>query len=487
MEERPTSLLIGILEKNEKCQVDIGILEKYYQLFENRKYLGNDFEKIYNDMKNTYSIDLQSLKYGYDKNAQIIYQSLILAVINETDIKKKIKLIPLIIYLDSNRILYDYLHDINYFIDFVFDIKDFFVNTIEKSEVKISNIEKLPSYHQEREWFENYQKGIKSLDFKQIYSFVDGVNSGLGDKFDIYMDFLVFIVYRYFFDDLVKIANSKKDIFEVLYLINILNIEETLNLACSSNNYHLKFESIRKSVYFKSNNSFCLNLLKNERDLITKIIIEFSSNRRIWQNFLEFYLEFPSRSVQLFEPMSKAILHVNNDSIDDLVNILKINEYFNEDSKEALNSLVLNIKDENIKKEILEKLFYRWNNYIDNYRENIGSIILTNIIDIVIIYIKEFLDKDLAIKNINKILNDLDEINNFWFKDRQEQNNFFYKQMSKLFVFSFILDKYQSLNIKEKILMICNSNQILKKEQTYQTKTTTLQLFNKYIFEDDNK
>ena len=146
-------------------------------------------------MKNTYSIDLQSLKYGYDKNAQIIYQSLILAVINETDIKKKIKLIPLIIYLDSNRILYDYLHDINYFIDFVFDIKDFFVNTIEKSEVKISNIEKLPSYHQEREWFENYQKGIKSLDFKQIYSFVDGVNSGLGDKFDIYMDFLVFIVY----------------------------------------------------------------------------------------------------------------------------------------------------------------------------------------------------------------------------------------------------------------------------------------------------
>ena len=52
--------------------------------------------------------------------------------------------------------------------------------------------------------------------------------------------------------------------------------------------------------------------------------------------------------------------------------------------------------------------------------------------------------------------------------------------MSKLFVFSFTLDKYELFDIKEKISIICTDNQILKKEQGYQVKTT-LQLFETYI------
>jgi hypothetical protein len=52
--------------------------------------------------------------------------------------------------------------------------------------------------------------------------------------------------------------------------------------------------------------------------------------------------------------------------------------------------------------------------------------------------------------------------------------------MSKLFVYTFALDKYELDDMKEKVSIICSSNQILKKEQGYQTKTT-LQLFEEYI------
>ena len=482
MEEQLTPLLINSLEKNQNYkEVDKHILESYYKLFDNRKFLGNDFKNIYKDMKNTYNIDLQSLRYGYhNQDEQIIYQYLILAVINENDTKKKMKLIPLIIYLDNDRIFYDHLYKINYFDNFVHDIKDYFIGTIKDSGVKVNNIEGLPSYHQEKEWFENYKKGIEDLNFKQIYSFIEGVERGFGHKFDMYIDFLVFIAYKYFFDDLVEIANSKNDMFEIIYLANILNIEETLNLAFKSNNYLLKFESIRKAVYFKSNNNQCLNLLKSERDLLKDIIIQLAQDNHIWQQFLDYFLEYPLRSVQLFEPMSKAILKIDKSCISMLIQTIKIDNHFNEDSKEALNSLILNIKDDEIQKEILEQLFHKWNKFIDNYSEYLGSIILTDIIDIVIVYVRDFLDKTMVLKNINNIIDNLDEINNFWFKNRIDKTNYFYKQMSKLFIYGFVLDKYELNEIKEKISLICKDSIILEKENVYQTKTT-LRLFKEYI------
>ena len=481
MEEQLTPLLTNILANNQISHVDINILEKYYQLFKKKKYLGNSFEDIYDDMKKSYNIDLQSLRYGCNnQEEQAIYKSLILTVVNETDTKKKAKLIPLIIYLDNDRFFYNYLFKIKYFDDFIYDIKDLFVGTISSSGVKVNNIEELSPYHQEKEWFESYKKGIENLNFKQIYSFVEDVERGMGHRFDIYLDFLIFITYKYFFDDLVKITNNKKDMFEIIYLTNILNIEETLNLALKSNNYLLKFESIRKAVYFKYNNYYCLNLLKVERDLLKDIIVQLSKDSCIWQQFLDYYLEYPLRSIQLFEPMSKTIVDIDSKCISSLIQTIKIDKHIDNDSKEALNSLILNIKNDVIQKEILEKLFYRWNEFVDNYSEYFGTIILTDIIDIVIVYIRDFLDKTLVINTINKILYNLDEIENFWFKDRLEQTNYFYKQMSKLFVYAFVLDIYELYDMKEKISIICNNNQILKKEQGYQAKTT-LQLFETHI------
>jgi len=482
MEEQLTSLLISTLEEKENHRVDKNILENYYQLFDKKKYLGSGFEEIYNDMKEVYTLDLQSLRYGYhNQSEQIIYQDLILAVINETDTKKKIKLIPLIIYLDSNRVFYDYLYNISFFDDFVYDIKDFFIGTIKDSGVKVNNIEELPFYHQEKEWFENYKKGIESLNFKQIYSFIEGVERGYGYRFDVYLDFLVFIAYKYFFDDLVEIVNSKNDMFEIIYLTNILNIEETLNLALKSNNYLLKFESIRKSVYFKYNNYQCLNL----RNLLKDIIIQLAQDNHIWQQFLYYFLEYPLRSIQLFEPMSKAILKIEMSCVYDIIQTIKIDNHFDEKSKEALNCLILNVKDDEIQKELLEQLFYRWNKFVDNYSEYLGSIILTNIIDIVIIYIRNFLDKTIVVENVNNIINNLDEIDNFWFKNRIEKINYFYKQMSKLFVYSFALNKYKCVHLKKNIFQICENSLILKKEQSNEKKTT-LQLFDEYILHQEN-
>jgi hypothetical protein len=476
MEKQLTNLLNNII--NNKCnfEIDANVLDKYY-LLDTSKYLGNDFYKIYKDVKDIYGIDLQSIKYGNNNNKQkIIYQNLLLAVISEKNKKKKIQLIPLIIYLDENRFLYDYLHKIKYFDKFVYDIKDFFIGALNGGIVEFSSTNSISDYHHEKELFKSYKLGIENLNFNQIYKFIDGVEKGIGHKFDKYLDFLTIVTYKYFFEDLLEIVNNKKDLIDILYLINILNIEELLHLSLKSNNYLLKFESIRKSIYFKSNNFYCLNLLSSERVLLTNIIIEFSKKEQIWKQFLNFYFEFPSRNTQLFRPMSNAILEIDKNCISELTKVIKIEKYSNSDSKIALNSLILNIKNDEIQKEILDTLFYRWNNFVDSYDDYLGSILLTDVIDIVVSHTIGFVDKESIIKNINNSLSNIEEINNIWFKNKIKETNYFYKQISKLFVYSFAVEKYKLYELRRQIALTCKNNTILQKE----SQKTTLQLFKEY-------
>jgi len=434
-------------------------------------------------MSDAYNIDLQSIRYGHDNtDEKKTFQDLILAVINETDSKKKIKLIPLIIYLDNDRLLYDYLYEINYFTDFVENIKDFFIGTIRESGTKIQNIEQLSDYHQEKEWVENYKIGINTMNIKQIYSLVEGFERGLGFNFDIYVDFLIFIAYKYFFNDLKDIANNKKDMFDIIYLIHILNIKETLNLASQSENILLKFEAIRRAVYFKNTNQSCLNLLKDEQKLLQDVVVQLAKDKDVWQQFVDFYLEYPLRSVQLFRPLGNLISELDNDNIDMLLQSVKIDKYLSNDSKEALNSCFLNIENNEIKKYCLEALFKRWDNFIDTCDDYFGSIVLTNIVNLVIGYLRDFLDEKTTTQEIEQILNNLSEIDNRWFGDGSEQSNYFYKQMSKLFVYGFCLDRHQLDDLKLQIRKTVEDNSILKNEQVYQSKTS-IQLFSEYIFE----
>jgi len=71
-------------------------------------------------------------------------------------------------------------------------------------------------------------------------------------------------------------------------------------------------------------------------------------------------------------------------------------------------------------------------------------------------------------------------MNNKWFKNISEQNNFFYKQLSKLFVYGYCLDKYNLTELKETIATILKNNNCLKREYLCTSKST-IQLFEEYV------
>lgn len=480
MEEQLTPLLRESIHAPINTKIDF--LEKYYKLFDEKNYVGSNFELIYKDMQEVYSLSLQSLRYGFENTEeQESYKKLIQAIIQTKEYKNKIKLIPLIVYLNSNRVFYDYLYTIDFFKNFR-EIKEYFIGTVTDSGVNI-DLKNIPQYHWENEAYNKYEVGIKNLEFKKIYSFVESVERGIGYRNDIFFDFLVFISYKLFFDDFLELINNKKDTFEVIHLIDILSVDEILYSADKSTNILLKFEAIRKAVYFKNNNHSCSNLLKDEQELLCNIILEFSNQEKFWQQFLDYYLVYPSRNPQLFKSMAKAIEKMDNDNIDILVQKIKIDKYINDDSRFGLNSCFLTIENDDLQKSILEKLFARWERFIDENDEYFGSIILTDILDLLIVYIREFINKEKLISKIKATLLNLAEIDNKWFKNSSEQSNYLYKEMSKLFVYGFALDKYKLVELKREISFFCNHNLVLQRESK-QDKKTSLQLFNEYILSD---
>jgi hypothetical protein len=473
MEKQINQFLIETLE-NTNLDFDNSFLDKYYDLFDSKKYLGKDFDSIYEDMEQIYEIRKYSMPY--DESSTKIYKKLIFSVINTSDKKKILKHIPLIIYLDVENILYNYLFKNNYFDNFL-EIKDFFISNLKDCNINIDTKD-ISKNHWESEAFENYKKGLKEKDFNKIYNFVEAVHRG-NFMYEPYIDFISFIVVKMFFNEFVNILDSTDNIFKINYMLSKLEIKDKLLLANKTKNILVKFDVIRSSVYFQSNNH---SFLKDENELILNMILSLTKDKKVWKDFLQYFLIYPSRNPQLFLPLSEVLNQSQYDVIDIFIDTIKINQYFDENSKDALNNSILKIKSDEIQKYIMEKLFIRWKNFIDNYEDYMGNLFLTDVIDIVIVYVREFLSKEVIEKEIKQLIFNIEEIDNKWFKNSSEQGNYLYKQLSKLFVYGFALEKYKLINLRNEIkYLLQNIENDLRSEYSNNTKST-LQLFNEYFF-----
>lgn len=467
---------------------EIGFLDRYYKLFRDKKYLGKDFECIYNDMQNTYFYGRHF--HMNDEELIIIYKKLLSNIIHEKNDKTRIKLIPLIIYLNSithdiNNILYKYLYENLYFESFK-AIKDFFIGTIASSESNI-NLDSLPTYyHLEKELIQTYYLGIQNNDLKKIYYFLDAYERSGGFSPEPYIEFLSYVSVKIFFADFLNIINNK-DPLDIQLLIKNFTSEDKLKIAINTNNNFLKFYVIRNFVYFRSNNQFSKNLLKNENELISEIILDLSKDENDWKYFLEYFLIYPSRSPQLFLPFASTIDNLSYNKIDILIESIKIERFHNEAVKISLNNLVFKMKDDEKQKYILQRIHNRWIAFIENYDDYFGNILLTDVLDIVIVYIREFLTKNYIESILTQSIYNLEEIDNQWFKDGSEMSNYFYKQLTITFVYSFGIEQHKLYEIRSKLKVLLAKYRWLKNEHSINNQKTTLQLFNEYIFNEYEK
>ena len=84
-------------------------------------------------------------------------------------------------------------------------------------------------------------------------------------------------------------------------------------------------------------------------------------------------------------------------------------------------------------------------------------------------------------EELKKCIYNIEEINNKWFKSNIEQNNYFYKNMTKLFLYGVAIKKYDLQDIKSNIKDICTKSFLLDIEYKYGNEKTTSELFETHI------
>ena len=394
---------------------------------EKREQFIKEFEETYKFFK--YQIGGEGIK---EKELKELLDAL------KSKLDKKIDLLlllPLIIYLDCNKILYKNLF---YNCKYSKEIKEKVINLFKRFSTKVTAI-KLPEYNWEVEVYSEYKNGLKNLDFEKIYKFIDVVRPV---QINPFFDLSLYIILKNYFDDFLIILNETLDPYAIKMIIKRLEKMEKIAVGRKSDNFLVKFEVIRDFLYFKN-----IKLENNIKNELSKIILDFTEteNVDIWEKFVKFYVLFPTRSPHFFIILGEIFSKINKKSLKILFENMVINTNAQKGEIEIIDSCFIkeNIKDG----ELIKIIYEKWENIIND--TNIQtSIILTSYIHVIINYVTNMIDEKVCAEKRDEYLYNIKEIKNHWFKTEREQTTFFYKNLSFLFVFGFGVEEEE----KEKIL-----------------------------------
>ena len=446
----------------------IDILELYLKLYDEKNYKNTFYNFTYNEIIQHF-IDYKIYEYDNgmlpNKDEIIIRYRKKISIITDVEIKKKV--LPLIIFIGEE--FYQELFKIAFFND----LQEFLLKEVQAINFDI-NLTTLDKDSNQFEYHSNLKKEIEKFDFNTILEFTFNSDNIVNSQ---YVVFLYFIAEKLFFEEYCKVLNNK-DSLSFLYFTNFLEFGNDTYTS-------VKKKQIKLLEYITGKNKLILEirflkyllLFEYDKILVKKIILELSKDINVWKFFCEYYLNSININKKLFQPLGELINIFQKEKIDIFIDSIKIDKYSTYSNIEALNDCLLQCKN----KYILEKIFQKWLYFIDNNFDYFFSIVLTNFKDILIEYVTNYLEKSNIEEELKKCIYNIEEINNKWFESIVERNRYFYKNMTKLFLYGMAIKKYKLVEIKSNIEDICNKSHILHIENTYNIEDNTLELFNKYI------
>lgn len=269
----------------------------------------------------------------------------------------------------------------------------------------------------------------KEFSLNKIYSFVESLERGIGIKNDI-LEFFIKILVIYDFESLIKILDEKKDLIEIIIFLEFLEEEKKVLLAQYSDNYLIKMEVIR-------GNQIRNQILKTNYLNIFKSIY---NNSQKWDKFLNYYIT--SNNILFFELLGEIFKEFSLEKKKDIIDRLPLNNYITEQKLSCYGALVFEEPSVEIKKYIVDVYF----KYIDKMETPNSNLIQNNLINVVVGCVRVL---NINYEKVEKLIFELKEIENIWFKNTIEKKNFYYKHLSKLLVYSHNLGEN---NIQKRIL-----------------------------------
>lgn len=372
-------------------------------------------------------------------------------------------LIPLIICIDCEC---DLLRKVNS----LYELNDFSKEQIKEKlsrfELNIELKDNLPDFDFQKILYNNYKEGLEKMDFERIYEFIDALDRNGRCYVNYFISICGIMLFKEVEDEFIDIVDGKKDLITIKPLIELLDQKDKLDLAYKSNNILVKFEILRQVLYFnkKAIDEISINKVSN-------VILNFTDDLELWEKFIKFYFNYPIRSPNFFKSLSLILCKLNKDKLDILCDNLILDKYDNIEKIKIINSCFTYKNLANpILKDNIKNIYTKWLEYVKNYKDFTNKIIYTDVIEIVIFYVCNYMPVNVFDEEYENCINLIKEINNVWYRDKSERITSLHKQLTILLVLGYrkTIDErreiYKELKenifINENIIKVFNKNWI---------------------------
>ncbi|MFN0290342.1 hypothetical protein [Pedobacter helvus] len=290
-------------------------------------------------------------------------------------------------------------------------------------------------YH-EREAFERYKQGIKEKNIAKTYDLIHSIERGRG----IMISSMIENLYRFIYSlDPAKFADLlelKKEPHNIISLLQWMDKPEFIGLSkFQFSSLWLPFEVLRQLSTSENKNEehgeveagtlFINQLYKLSKDFYFQTLDYFTSDE-IRNKSLGVHLSSLSKD-NLKEVLDEHCKLNNNDK--DKITKDKLLDAFDKNADEDKTLYLLSI------------VYDKWNLFMDSLMHKpdfyAADLVLTDYVNYVLHY-QIATQSTIEIENqIAKIIENIVYINEKWFYSNSTRNNFFYLELSKLYILSF--------------------------------------------------
>ena len=235
------------------------------------------------------------------------------------------------------------------------------------------------------------------------------------------------------FNLFINLIENKRDIYEIIILLDKLNINEI---------YRLSEENLsNKWVVYELIHIICLNQNNTDIDILKKLITT------LYYQDIEFFINVKNHFLEndLFnKSYIKLLSELPKNKMLELWLSFKFNEFNNLPKNNLFSNLVKGI-DKNKLYIILTSTMSKYEEYLNNLKENNkhANFLITDYSMFIIYYYCNLVNKDKIIDNISNILHDIEYLDSNWYLNKTTMKKENYLKLTKLYFLSFAYNHHE--------------------------------------------
>lgn len=340
--------------------------------------------------------------------------------------------------------------------------------------------ESLSEYHWEKLRVDKYWDDNSCFNILGLYEFKECLERGRGLPYDDVIGFIVKYLLRSNGARMFQKIGKTTNFLTVISISQYFDFSNLSRVSRISDNIYFKYEAVRvilnkhpRGVDVDYSNQevegFYFFVDQIQKEMHHHDMAKFFLSRMIFGEGLLYFIP------GLFSACSPLFMNA-------FVEELDFSVYGTTSGAESWGRVLENMKDSEIRRCFSKFIYDRWILELDEFDGYLGSLYLTDFVNVVLFWLKEHEDCNSICERLCACVKDIEQVDNFWFEDIVNQNLFLYKRFSLLFVFGIVAKSNECFDLVKNVEVLVGGSLLLGSEMSTSGKMTSKQLFEKYLF-----